>query len=56
LALHCFWPAASGIVRAFSTDRLTLSLRAMLFLAAGSVIHAMGGEQDMLKWAASAKK
>ena len=30
--------------------------KGLLFLAAGSVIHAMGGEQDMMKWAACARK
>src|SRR5471030_1277844 len=30
--------------------------KALLFLAAGSVIHAMGGEQDMLKMGGLSKK
>src|SRR5947199_7002147 len=30
--------------------------KALLFLAAGSVIHAMGGEQDMLRMGGLSKK
>ena len=30
--------------------------KALLFLGAGSVIHAMSGEQDMRRWAASGSK
>ena len=30
--------------------------KALLFLAAGSVIHAMGGEQDMMKMGGLSKK
>ena len=44
----CFWPAAAAAYSAAIFHLVTHAFfKGLLFLAAGSVIHALGGEQDM---------
>jgi NADH-quinone oxidoreductase subunit L len=46
----CSWVSARALTsRRFSMSSRTLSFKACLFLGAGSVIHALHGEQDMRK-------
>ena len=53
----CSWPAASARSAAGIFHLMTHAFfKALLFLAAGSVIHAMGGEQDMRKMGGLRKK
>ena len=53
----CSWPAAWAHFRAGIFHLMTHAFfKALLFLAAGSVIHAMGGEQDMRHMGGLSKK
>jgi len=53
----CFWPVASARFGAGIFHLMTHAFfKALLFLSAGSVIHAMGGEQDMWNMGGLSKK